>query len=233
MNPETQKIIERVRKMLNLANDAGAAEGERDNAMRMAHNLMLKFNIDASQLEATGRAQKEARIEKGLEFYGRPWARNVAYNVARLFFCSYLTRSKYRSKEAVHLFIGRESNAITASEIARFAVESIMREGKRKQRAAGGDNDWFRSFCWGAANSINRRVSQMLAEATGQHVPGSSMALVVYRNEDSENQSFIDQRYPKLRKSRSGKGIGSFEGRQQGTEYGKSVSLNRQLGGKS
>lgn len=36
MNP----IVEKVRKLLNLANDESASEGERDNALRMAHAFL-------------------------------------------------------------------------------------------------------------------------------------------------------------------------------------------------
>lgn len=248
MNVETQKVIDRIRKMLALANDAGASEGERDNAMRMAHNTMVKFNIDAAMVEqANPTASKEPRVEKGFSFYGRPWARNVAHNVGRLFFCSYLSRSEYKTKNAVHLFIGRESNVVTAGEIARYVVESIMKEGKRRQRENFGDNDWFRSFCWGASNSILRRVNEMIAESTKPTVEKlsgpapettitRSMALVLvnrYKSEHDENQSLIKTLHPKMGKARTGKGIGSFEGRQQGTEFGKTVSLNRQIGGKS
>lgn len=245
MENERDKIINRVRKMLNLANDAGASEGERDNAMRMAHKLMLKHNIDSLQIEQQrGPTSKEARVEKQFEFYGRPWARNVAYNVARLFFCSYLYRSKYKSKITEHCFIGRESNAITAGEVARFVVESISKEAKRKQRENYADNDWYRSFCWGAANSIRRRVNEMIIEATKPTVEtpngpepevviSRSMALAVvdhYKNEEVENQSLISSLYPKLAKARAGKGIGNADARNRGAEYGNSVSLSRQVG---
>ena len=49
---ERNKILARVRKLLNLANNAAATEGERDNAMRMAHATLAKYNL--SLAEASG-----------------------------------------------------------------------------------------------------------------------------------------------------------------------------------
>jgi len=38
--------------MLRLANDAGASEGERHNAMRMAHATLAKHNLDLASVES-------------------------------------------------------------------------------------------------------------------------------------------------------------------------------------
>lgn len=46
MNP----ILEKVKKLLALAGNAGATEGERDNALRMAHGLLAKHNLDMADL---------------------------------------------------------------------------------------------------------------------------------------------------------------------------------------
>jgi hypothetical protein len=46
------KILSRIQKMLALANDLAATEGERDNALRMAYNLMAKHNLDMVTVEA-------------------------------------------------------------------------------------------------------------------------------------------------------------------------------------
>lgn len=66
------KIINRIKKMLALANDAAAAEGERDNAMRMAYNLLAKHNLTMATVE--GPTNGEKREQNAAQFYGRPWA---------------------------------------------------------------------------------------------------------------------------------------------------------------
>lgn len=46
------KIKERIRKLLNLAADDGAAEGEIDNALRAARRLMLQHQIGEDDVAA-------------------------------------------------------------------------------------------------------------------------------------------------------------------------------------
>lgn len=67
-NEDKERILSRVRKMLRLANDAGATEGKRDNAMRMAHATLAKYNLDIAQAEESGvvgaddRGETEVRL---------------------------------------------------------------------------------------------------------------------------------------------------------------------------
>ena len=49
-NPERLKALEKIRKMLALANDAGAQEGEIENALKFAQKLMAKFSIDEDEV---------------------------------------------------------------------------------------------------------------------------------------------------------------------------------------
>ncbi len=45
------KMIEKISKLLNLANDPSASVGEIENAMKMANKLMLKHDIDSENIE--------------------------------------------------------------------------------------------------------------------------------------------------------------------------------------
>ncbi len=50
MSGDNEKIKDKVRKLLNLANDSGAFDGEIENAMRFARRLMLQHNITEEEL---------------------------------------------------------------------------------------------------------------------------------------------------------------------------------------
>jgi Protein of unknown function (DUF2786) len=159
MSTEQERILARVRKMLALANDAGATEHERDNAMRMAHSTLAKYNLDIALVEdAGGKVEGEDRGVLRAVFYGRPWARQVANSVAELFFCSYICSTHKKAKMTQHCFVGRHSNAITAREMAAYLVGSIIKEA-RQFRTLG--NAACRSFCIGAAVSIGQRVEAL------------------------------------------------------------------------
>lgn len=251
-NLDIDRILARVKKMLTLANDKGASEGERDNAMRMAHATLAKYNLDLAQVTAQKDPKKkgeaEARTEDRTRFYGRPWARRACQGIAELCFCSYLYTTAKKPTDVQHYFIGAYANAKTAALLAEYVVTSILREGRRRQRAEGQDNAWWRAFCWGAAQVIVDRCREMAAEAMDQTAPekktfslregektepGTAIVLrSIYETEAAANTQYIAKTYPRLGKGQSGRSYAyGSSAHEQGKAYGKTVNLNRQVGG--
>lgn len=238
-----KRILARVQKMLNLADDAGAAEGERDNALRMAHATLAKYNLDLADLtEANDWSARHAdniepREQHSHTYYGRPWARNVSNSVAKLFFCYYIYTSHKKATQVKHYFIGRKSNAITAALIAEFVVKSIMREGNKQKREEMQGNPWLRTFCWGAATRVGERVKQLIDGADESQMdaePGTALVLAThYNTEHRANELMVQKLHPKLSSGRGGKGHQGGDAFSRGKTYGGSVSLNTQIGGAS
>lgn len=237
---DMQKIIERVQKMLNLGRDKGATQGERDNAMRMVQSYLAKFNLDLETVEGTmsTKDKKKQEDEGGPRthhchtFFGRPWACNAAMSVADLCFCGYLYRSARMSKDCQHLFIGRTANAVTASYLAEFVVRSIYREGKKRQRAEARNNPWFLSFAWGAALEVQQRVRELKARKDINGSSGKELVLAdYYTQEANANRAYQEVAFPKTRTLGCGKGIRDGEGYVSGKEFGKTINLDRQVGG--
>jgi hypothetical protein len=234
MSRDRAWVLDRVRKLLALGRDSGATEAERESAMRMAHKLLLKYNIDQGEAEASGQ-KPEDRTVKHDDYYGRPWARVISMSIAKLFFCEYIYTSATKAKNTRHHFIGRESNAITACEMGRWLVESILREGKRRQRAEDESNIYFRSFATGASVAIYNRVERMIAEASRVETAEPGTALVVanaYVTEASANREVMDNIFnPEKRlKGRRGSSLIQTDGAAEGRAFGETVSLNKQVG---
>jgi hypothetical protein len=233
---DQEKIISKVRKLLNLAKDAAASEGERDNAMRMAHGFLAKYNLDMATVEASGgTVEGEDREQQVGEFFGRPWARSVAHSVAKLFFCSYIYVGHRDAKRIRHCFVGRRSNATTAAAMAEYLVLSIRREGKARARKMDEGHTWARSFSLGAASTIRERVDEIIAASAKQSAvasTGRSLVLAsVYEQERLANQQLMAKFYPHQRSGTRGKSPGTADGFNEGKKYGQTVSLNRQVGG--
>jgi hypothetical protein len=228
-------VLDRVRKLLAVANDAGATEGERDNALRMAHKTLAKYNVSMAEAEAIRPGDTEDRVIHRAQFFGRPWARVASHAVANLFFCEYIYTSSGRAKKTTHFFIGRETNAITAASMAEYIVNSIMREGKKKQRAEDAGNIYYRSFATAASVAIRRRVDAMIAEASKTDQDGSKgTALIVanhYLAERDKNLTKRNEAFSKVGTGRSGSDRFHADGAADGRRYGETVSLDRQLGG--
>jgi len=51
---DTTRIKEKIRKLLNLAEDDGAMEGEINNALNFARRLMLQHNISEEDIKQKG-----------------------------------------------------------------------------------------------------------------------------------------------------------------------------------
>lgn len=239
----SESVINRIRKMLRLAADKGASEGERDNAMRMARSTLAKYNLDMAEVENDSKGPSksigEERVEHTAVFFGRPWARAIAVAAAELCFCVYVYVPAKRGKDTRHIFVGRTSNAVTAGELARYLVESVQKEATMFVRRKGLGYDSLRSFAMGAAQAINRRVALLVAEPAAAldtstlieatpKGPGTSLA-VIQTNEKTENMRHLEKAMPNLQKGRHGQATHDHIARAAGHQYGSTVSLSRQL----
>jgi hypothetical protein len=237
------KILARVRKMMRLAQNSAATEGERDNALRMAHATLAKYNlelVDGAESDDAPRQSDEPREQHQSEFLGYPWAKHTAHAAATLFFCRYFYTSVRGTASIRHNFVGRRSNAVTAHEMAKYLIDSIHREARAYQRATTGSQSAYTSFATGAMYKIMERCKKLRAEAEAPIAPtvasvaadtiDRSMSLaVVYRNEEADNAKFLAALVPNLRERSTRSRVTSVEAMAAGTAYGARVSLNRQI----
>lgn len=225
-----EKILSRIRKMLALANDEAASEGERDNAMRMAHNLMSKYQLDMHDVSKHMRDAEDPRGRFDEFGYCATWARYVRKAVADLFMCKYYYTTVNAMKDN-STFIGRESNATTALLISDFIVRSVLKESKLRYK---GDAKAQRSFCVGSQYRIQERIA-LLQKAKQAEVAAAGYGLVLVEEAKAEamdNDAFIQA---------AGTAIVTAKARQQaalnygamaaGSEYAKGLGLHAQVSG--
>lgn len=237
---ETQSIndraLDRVRKMLALANDASAAEGERDNALRMAHSTLAKHNLSLVDVDNMTTSEKRTSLE--LETMCWPWMRSTAFGIAELFFCKYFF-SRVRKNYIKHHFIGRLSNATTASDLSRYVIASIVKEAaKAKRETPYAGSDFVVSFCKGAAHKVHHRCIELRTEAerASQVTPtvtstGTALVLAsVYSAEATANNDYLKNTLQiQLKTSASRERQSSRDGYNAGAAFGARVNLSCQL----
>lgn len=226
-----EKIINRVKKLMALANDRAASDGERDNALRMAYATMAKYNLDAQDVEGKPQGPQEVRCERTAhDVYARPWAMAVANSVSNLFFCRVYYRRSAKKDCAHFSFVGKESNAEAAVEVMSCLVSSIFAEAKRRMRAEGENVTWRRSFCTGAAFKISDRVRDLQTNGVAlEDKTARSTALVLVNlavEESKANELWIVQNVGTMRSAKS-RAHGNFkhDAYAQGREFGNSASL--------
>lgn len=227
----SEKIINRIRKMLATANDLAATEHERDTALNMAYKTLAHHNLTMVDLK-----DKEQEPRDGYDFQGFsfPFARKVCRSVADLFFCYYIIGEKVNGTQCKHIFVGKESNAATAMVMADWIVKSIMKEGRKyfKQNTS----PECRSFCLGAASALSSRVYYMMKEAKAHDAPdekaGTALVLAsLYDTESSANKdkalTLFDIKHSKTRAS----SISDDDAYGRGHDFGNTINLSLQVGG--
>ena len=226
------KIVGRIKKMLALANDLAATEGERDNALRMAYATMAKYNIDMARVEAHGAQANEPRINFQNDSWAWLWAKQVNMIVGDLFFCKYYVGKKINGTQCEHHFVGRESNAMTAAVMGDFVVNSILKEGRKiyKQNTAPGT----RAFAIGAMHKLSERVAQIKRERSAQmegESTGTALVLAsLYKTEKDANEQFIAEYVGNLRKSKGGnRRVNDGDAYSQGQAFGAKINLSAQV----
>lgn len=227
-----EKILSRVRKMMAIANDAAATEGERDNALRMAYKLLAKHNLTMVDVEIHADAQDDKREIYETVTRSQLWARHVCNIVAGLFFCQYFSGRKINADKCVHHFVGKESNATTAMLLSDYIVQSLVKESRQRYK-----NDLTpeaRSFCLGAVNKLRERVKELKAqqeeEIKVENPTGTSLVLAnLYQRESDANALVVSESQYNIKVSRGGKSTVKSDAYSAGKEYGKTISLAPQV----
>lgn len=226
-----ERILDRVRKMLALANDTAATEGERDNALRMAHNLMAKHQLDMADVDQRKRDLDDPRGLFTLDGWNIPWCRRVRHAIARLFMCKYYS-GKINATRGRHTFIGRESNATTAMLMGDWIVLGLLREADK--RYGHRLTPMGRSFGEGAASKLHERVNQLLADKQKEFT-SAGYALVIAdlaKIEADANEEFHLSTGTKLKPATARNSKLNVDAFYSGKDHAGTIGLNTQLANK-
>jgi hypothetical protein len=233
MTPEQDKILSRVKKMLALAACDGATEGERDNALRMAHKILAAHNLSVAQVAEVGVTRELTRLD-----LANAWEGRVVKGVATLFFCV----SYKEVQSGLRVIVGQPANVATAVAIAQYVIDSIKREVINRAKlnkldsilgdaSLNMDKSYKASFQDGAGEAIYAKCLQMRAEADSGEVatPGTAVTVAShYKAEQTANMAFLAGIGVHLRSltrnTRQGAGFAA------GQSFGSSINLNRQVG---
>lgn len=226
---DENKILDRVRKLLALANDDAATEGERDNALRMAHATLMKHQLTLEYLDAFEREKEDPRGRMDVEGWNLVWCRTLRGTIARMFFCRYIIGGKINATRGRHIYVGRSSNTATAAYMSEWIIKSILKEA---DRAFGHRlTPKGREFCIGATEKLEERVKEILL-ASQQQVREAGSALVVVdlmRTENDANKEWLANNLRTKKTNLTQKRNANSEAYNAGREYGGKINLNKQI----
>src|SRR5215469_6086603 len=159
------KVVDRIRKILNLARDGGATEAEASLAMERAEAIALDNNLSMAMVEASGGAVAEKRLKDA--FSGRAsfrWQRYLMEEIAKARFCYVIVIEKQspirygatRRLQTGYELIGRESNVTIAKTQFEYLNETIA----RLRKEYGGSAKDGALFSEGVAGRLRERIAE-------------------------------------------------------------------------
>lgn len=240
---DMNKIKERIRKMLALANNNPEAE-EAETAMRMAIKLLAKHGLEMTDIpdtDGTYRPELGPVVEENWTHHlNFPWARRLAAAIARLYFCEYFFYNTHvtgkKNKQCIHVFVGQQNHAEVARQLAQWVIGAVNKQAQKERRENGHDFKFVTAFWQGAANRISERACEMrdemrTTEQSDPDAPGTALVPLtgLYDSTAEANARHLEQYKLTTRKSREKSTFGS-EGYERGHRYGSTVNLNRQIG---
>lgn len=127
MSMDKQKVLDKVTKLLALANNPGANTNEASIALRQARALMAQYNIESDELRAGQVA--ESSIRTGTRRSPADWLHSLAATCAAAFDCSHLSYY-HPSMGYCFKFLGKG----IGPELASYAYSSLALQLQKARR---------------------------------------------------------------------------------------------------
>lgn len=214
-----KKLIDRITKLLALAEDSAATQGEKDNAARMAAELMAKHNIALQDAQAKPEYQidDDAEVSTTDKF---DWT--LAHAVATFNGCQTIFHRPAGSRDKVFRVVGTtadiEAYAYMKDVVYRQRTDAYLnhvRNNPHYQRGTKAQREYYMGFAYGVWNLIDNLMRKRDAVI---HERG-----LVVLDEQAQAKAWYEQQFGNLRSSKSN--AGKFD--INGFNAGKEARLNK------
>lgn len=227
-------VLDKIRKLHNLANGRNATPGEAAAAAAKVQALLFEHHLTMREVEKAQQGAEDpyavhsSRNADGTDKLGGP--KNVrkqlqflACTIARYNFCTGLL-----SGQRVTI-VGRAADVEVVWWLYTYLRDELMRLARLSaaENVPRGQNPypWIRSFLLGADREIGRRLAAQREENKKANAESTALVLV----SDADLKTAVARFFPKLGNGRAAK-VGSWDGMAAGREAGRRVSLNRPIG---
>lgn len=214
-NTNEERMIKKIRKLFELANDDASLGNESSNALRMANALLAKHHIEMHRL-----AIEDEIFASFLDYpIKQAWIKSVIATIARFYNCRPVF--DYNWEPAKTLIIGTSSNRITSI----LVIDQLLDQIKKETR---GERITYRN---GAALGLQDKCSEIILERdrdTGHDevIPGTGLTIIsIEKKMKIKNDEFIKKNFPNLSR---GKGMRSAS--SEGRAYGRGLNPNARVG---
>jgi hypothetical protein len=237
----TDDVIDRIRKLLRLARDAGATEAEAAAALERANALLIRHNLTMDRV-AVSTGEKPSVTDEPMHT-GRSGSWRVTLLASILAphnLCAALVQRLARTDTVI--VIGRPANVAATHEMFDWIAAQLERLAEEEWQSAKRNRDatvivggfsWKTAFLRGALLRIwhrlgeQRKAQEQPAPSTpsdDQTPPGAAITALVLRTEQ-ENTDYMRQRFGKTQKKRARSQRYVTDAYVRGKQRGADVSL--------
>jgi hypothetical protein len=220
---DREKALSKINKLMNLANNEAASEGEVDNALRQAEALMRKFAIDMSEALQTGK-KPAFDWQQDSTYFGQGnksnpvWYQWMAVAVAD--FTDTIASNIKDVQGAGVKFRGHSDDVVFATWLIDCLKEQLRRATRDAKCGSPENRETFRkAFARGVVIKIRD-----IRKQRDQKLPGN--ALVVVNTKIVERDAHFGEAKYRTSKART---IGDATIYQKGIEAGKNASLHKPI----
>jgi|TARA_R100000278_G_scaffold77128_1_gene60006 hypothetical protein len=231
MAESTEKVLERIAKLMQMAD--GGTKHEAEVASKMAQKLLIKHNLSMADVDTNIDEAEKAIMDELFNMRDvwkkveGNWIASLYHVVATNNLCRIITQSGGRWKNIY--VIGTKANV---SMVHFMCQQLIPRLREAEKQEWSWYNGWDkrgvfkRGFFQGAVSGINSqlRVQMQQLQQENKNVEG----LVIYN--DKAVGDYVSGKWPKLGKGRSSS-TSSADGYRSGRNVGKNMSIRKGVGG--
>lgn len=217
---DSQKALDRIRKLLRLARDPAATPAEAETALLQAQRIMAERGIADGEVVETSTTEETIADQDVAAVRRRDfWRGRLAVVIAKNFRCKTYWMRRPDGLSGVH-FLGRTGDVAIAGEVYVAAVDVALAQVAIFARARRGGGVRARNaFLAGFADGLAMKFDEQVVEMTA-----ASRALVVVAD------GAVEAKFNELRLRagrRSGSGLHDPTAREAGERAGRAFQLHR------
>lgn len=161
-------VLERIRKMLALANDGAASVGEIENAVKMARELMTKYGVEEGDLNTHDPSSKISEEIAAKRCGWSGWEQRLVSAVEQICDVRGFFR-KYSRHRTDICFLGFPADVAVACELFPALLVSIKACARMTITEGTGWHFRHRSFAEGFVKGLFEQATRMKRQAVQTH----------------------------------------------------------------
>jgi hypothetical protein len=180
MDEKKAKMMSILEKMLRLAMDSGATEGEKEVAERKASEIMAKYKIHRSELTLQDKSDPDSGMGRNfckIIDLNAKWIITLISGLTTVFECRPLVHTGYRKTITGMEVFGEQDDVETVVEMFnRIQLHITWAAWSEIGQNAGARR--LRSFCQGASDRVYYRLQKMYRRMQSESVQCRDLVVV-------------------------------------------------------